>query len=129
MLLDEVADAFLGTERDVLMKMDIEGAEERAIRGAPKTLDACFAVVVELSRKWLAKFGARATDVVGLIRQAGFVCYAIEVTDAGTPALSPTVEITEKTAAVNFLFLHESVASEIARELSRAGFAIALNPS
>lgn len=123
-LLDEVVEDFVGKERDVLMKMDVEGAEDRALRGATKTLDVCFAVVVELSRKWLQEFGARATDVVSLLRQVGFLCYAIEARDGEAPLLSPTTEITEGMAAVNFLFLHESVAGEISHELSLAGFAL-----
>jgi len=128
-LLDDVVETFVGKERNVLMKMDVEGAEERALKGASQTLGACFAVVVELSRKWLAEFGTRATDVVALMRRAGFTCFAIGVSEAGTPELRPTVEITNETSAVNFLFLHDSVAGTLTQELSRVGFSIPLSPS
>ena len=128
-LLDDVVENFVGQERNVLMKMDVEGAEERALKGASQTLGACFAVVVELSRKWLAEFGTRATDVVDLMREAGFTCFAIGASEAGMPELCPTVEITNETSALNFLFLHESVASDVTRELSQVGFSLPLSPA
>lgn len=128
-LLDDIVEGFVGLERDVLMKMDVEGAEARALKGATKTLDSCFAVVVELSRKWLAEFGTRATDVIDVIRRAGFTCFAIEMSAAGLPELCPTVEITSETTAVNFLFLHDSVMSDITQELRQAGYSLGLSPS
>jgi FkbM family methyltransferase len=56
-----------------LLKIDVEGAEERVLRGARRLLDESrvAAVVLEVSDNTLEAFDARAIDVIELLEQRG----------------------------------------------------------
>jgi FkbM family methyltransferase len=62
-----------GIARIDLLKIDVEGAEERVLRGARGLLDErrVAAVVVEVSDNTLEAFGARAIDVIELLERRG----------------------------------------------------------
>jgi hypothetical protein len=56
-----------------LLKIDVEGAEERVLRGAQRLLDErrVAALVLEVSDNTLEAFGARAIDVIDLLERRG----------------------------------------------------------
>ena len=62
-----------GIGRVDLLKIDVEGAEERVLRGARGLLEAgrVAAVVLEISDNTLDSFGARAFDVLELLESYG----------------------------------------------------------
>jgi FkbM family methyltransferase len=68
-----------GIERIDLLKVDVEGAEERVLRGARGLLEAgrVAAVVLELSDNTLDSFGARAFDVVELLEGYGLRLHVV----------------------------------------------------
>jgi FkbM family methyltransferase len=66
-------------ERIDLLKVDVEGAEERVLRGARGLLEAgrVSAIVLELSDNTLDSFGARAFDVVELLEGYGLRLFVV----------------------------------------------------
>ena len=62
-----------GIERVDLLKIDVEGAEERVLRGSRGLLETgrVAAVVLEISDNTLDSFGARAFDVLELLEGYG----------------------------------------------------------
>jgi FkbM family methyltransferase len=65
-----------------LLKIDVEGAEERVLRGASALLEcgAVDLVMVEVADTTLAAAGSRAHDLIDLLEQFGFWTYTIEGT-------------------------------------------------
>jgi FkbM family methyltransferase len=59
-------------------KMDIEGAEERALAGAARTLGHLKAFVVESNGHALSEQGSSPTTLAALIRNSGFDLYGAE---------------------------------------------------
>jgi FkbM family methyltransferase len=74
--LDEVAGELL--ERTRLVKLDVEGAELRALRGAGALLERARPdFIVELEPEHLERQGARVADLQALFDDAGYLGYAI----------------------------------------------------
>jgi FkbM family methyltransferase len=73
-------DAELPRERahDLVVKLDVEGAEERVLQGAAQTLRACRTgtVIAEQNPKALADAGSSGERLVALLRSFGFTRFA-----------------------------------------------------
>lgn len=108
--LDHIAAGYHSLSRDLLLKIDVEGAEALVLRGASQTLRCCFAVQMELSRKWLAMFGATGTEIIQRLDAEGFRCFAIAMNPTGKVDLREIQQITDETPEVNFIFIHSEMA-------------------
>jgi len=77
--LDAFADA-AGIDRVDLIKVDIEGAEERAIRGARRLIERSpgVAIVCELYQPSATQCGCNVQDLVNMLREWGFAMYVVE---------------------------------------------------
>ncbi len=84
-----------------LVKCDIEGGEFSFLRGAERTLLANRPfVMLEMLRKWSAKYGYTPNDIIAWMLERGFRCYAFD----GPVARVTSVD--EATVETNFLFAH-----------------------
>lgn len=84
------------------IKCDIEGAEIFAIKGALKTIKKNLPVLlVEMLRKWSAKFEYHPNDIIKILSNIGYKCYFLR-----NGKLVEIKKITEKTKVTNFFFLH-----------------------
>ncbi|MGL6095611.1 MAG: FkbM family methyltransferase [Fimbriiglobus sp.] len=110
--LDDFA-ATAGRLPDVI-KCDVEGGELNVVRGGLATIRLAKPVILmELLRKWAAKFGYHPNDVLDLLEGCGYRTYAVAA--AGPRPLDRVTETTEET---NFLFLHPDVHGDWIRELA-----------
>lgn len=107
--MDDVLAAEPGID---LIKCDVEGAEIFALRGGIATIRRTHPVLfVEMLRKWTAKYGYHPNQIIELLGQVGYRCYAVE---GGT--LRPFDRMDDGTVSTNFFFLHvERHAGYIAR--------------
>jgi len=85
-----------------MIKCDVEGAELLVFQGGGNTIerDKPF-IFTEMLRKWSAKFGYHPNDIIKLLSDIGYECFAyvdkkIERFDVVTPETMPT----------NFFFFH-----------------------
>jgi FkbM family methyltransferase len=96
---DIVADQ--GGSVDVL-KLDIEGAELFALRGASRVLERNRPIVFcEMLRKLTRPFGYHPNDIIDLMRGHGYSCYRAEL-----GRLIQFELMDEETVETNFYFLH-----------------------
>jgi FkbM family methyltransferase len=81
----EPLDAFLDERRVAFIKMDVEGAEPRLIRGARALLERDRpAILSELHDPQLrAVSGVSATEFIGHMRELGYHCFALEKSRRG----------------------------------------------
>lgn len=85
-----------------LIKCDVEGAEWLVCKGGLRLLnDKQPIVFAEMLRKWAAKFNYHPNDIIGLFRETGYMCFAIE-----DGSIYRIEEVTEETRATNYIFLH-----------------------
>jgi FkbM family methyltransferase len=85
-----------------VLKLDIEGAELFALRGASAVLAAHRPIVFcEMLRKLARPFGYHPNDILGLMRGHGYDCYRAE--EARLVAFE---SMNEETVETNFYFLH-----------------------
>ncbi len=108
--LDELV-ASHGGAADVL-KLDIEGAELFALRGASAVLATRRPIVFcEMLRKLALPFGYHPNDIIALMRAHGYDCFRAE-----RARLIPFSAMDEETTETNFYFLHrEAHGAERAR--------------
>jgi FkbM family methyltransferase len=72
--LDEVLkDVMFQMPGKILLKLDVQGFEDRVLRGAPRILALCDACVLEVSLDLLYDGQAMFTDLVDIFRQAGLI--------------------------------------------------------
>jgi FkbM family methyltransferase len=64
--------------RDIVVKLDVEGAEERVLKGAAATLQTCLTgtVIAEQNPAALADAGSSGEKLVALLRSFGFTRFA-----------------------------------------------------
>jgi hypothetical protein len=100
MPLDDILGAH-GASADVL-KLDIEGAELFALRGASNVLRVNRPIVFcEMLRKLARPFGYHPNDIIGLMRDLGYDCYYAEAS-----RLVGFDVMDDETVETNFYFLH-----------------------
>jgi FkbM family methyltransferase len=98
--LDDLVAGHGGTAH--VMKLDIEGAELFALRGASSVLTAQQPIVFcEMLRKLALPFGYHPNDIIALMRGHGYDCYRAE-----GERLVPFAVMDEETTETNFYFLH-----------------------
>jgi FkbM family methyltransferase len=102
--LNTIDEMFDSDSRIDVVKIDIEGAEYKAILGAEKMIASQQPVIViELLRKWMAPFGSHPQDVLVKLNHLGYQCFGIN--DTHLRQIQKIDEITEET---NFLFFPKS---------------------
>jgi FkbM family methyltransferase len=70
--LDEVLNRVIDeVPRDILLKLDVQGFEDRVLRGGPKVLACCRAVVLEVAVAPLYAAQADFPTLVAILRSAG----------------------------------------------------------
>lgn len=85
-----------------LAKIDVEGAELMVVRGGANTIRAHKPLLfLELLRKWSKPFGYHPNDLIALLREWGYGCYAF-----ADDALVPFDLMTDETVQTNFFFAH-----------------------
>lgn len=100
------------------IKCDVEGAELFVFRGGVETLKRDRPVIfAELLRKWAGKFGYHPNEVIDLLKDCGYRCFAVE--DGGLREVS---KIDDQTVETNFFFLHAEKHSQEISELAKVGW-------
>ena len=85
-----------------LVKIDVEGIEFEVILGGLELIRKMKPTIfIELLRKWMKPFGKHPQDVVILMQEIGYECYAIECN-----RLARVDVIDEATIENNFVFVH-----------------------
>lgn len=83
------------------IKCDVEGSELFVFKGGENTLRKHRPIVfVEILRKFCAKFGHSAMDVVDFMHSCGYTMHIIRDTN-----LQPIKQITDETVDTNFVFI------------------------
>ena len=98
--LDNLSTKTSGTD---LVKIDVEGAEFQLLQGAIQTLKATRpTIVIELLRKWMNPFGTTPQDVIDLLSDLEYVCFAV-----GENSLQQVTKIDASTVETNFIFCYK----------------------
>lgn len=64
-------------EKIDFIKCDVEGAEYCVLKGGVETISKHLPIVfTEMLRKWAAKFGYHPNDIIQLLKEFGYQCYA-----------------------------------------------------
>ena len=85
-----------GIRRIDFIKMDVEGAEYRALLGATELLQKCRPLIVaELNSACLARDGRTPEDILGLLRSTGYETFAFN-----DGVLAMPVEVCNHTSAI-----------------------------
>ncbi|MDA7765529.1 FkbM family methyltransferase [Flavobacteriaceae bacterium] len=101
-----------GINRIDFIKMDIEGAELLALKGALNSIRNFLPILfLELTRKWSINFNYHPNDVINLLKDLGYSCYSIGKT------LIKIDSITDETIETNFYFFHDSKHNEVLSSL------------
>lgn len=108
----KVLDEYLGSVcKPDLVKIDVEGYEFEVISGGMRLISQSRpTIIIELLRKWMKPFGKHPQDVVELLAQEGYQIYAIS-----TDSLVPITHIDNETAETNFVFVHSSNLTHLAK--------------
>ena len=86
------------------IKIDVEGAELFALRGGVESIKQYKPIIFcEMLRKWAKKFDYHPNDIIELLKNIGYSCYAIKENTLGYIS-----QVTDDTMETNFLFLDES---------------------
>ena len=89
-------------DRVDFIKCDIEGAELWALQGGKNVLEQYRPkLLIEMLRKWSAKFGYHPNDIIHFMNNLGYLCFEIN-----NGNLCRFDNMTDETISTNFLFLH-----------------------
>lgn len=74
---DAVLRKSLSSDDSLIMKVDVEGHEYRAIKGAAETLRSVkgFALITEIDKDYAQAHGSNSADLLGLLSELGIVKY------------------------------------------------------
>ena len=98
--IDDIVYSHKGTVQ--VLKLDIEGGELLALRGASRVLSEQRPIVFcEMLRKLARPFGYHPNDIIALMNGYGYACYRAE-----TDRLIRFESMDEDTIETNFYFLH-----------------------
>jgi FkbM family methyltransferase len=89
-----------------LLKLDIEGCEHEALKGAEHILEHCPYVVVEANLEALPKFGSSIEALCGFMRERKFDTFILHPTDRLPTYVPPGVEIIPYNGALNVMKLN-----------------------
>jgi FkbM family methyltransferase len=97
--LDNLRERLNGSD---LLKIDVEGAEFQLIKGGLEfILENRPTIVIELLRKWMKPFQSSPQDVIDLLSELNYICFAVSES-----SLIPTLVINDSTIENNFIFCH-----------------------
>ena len=86
------------------IKCDVEGAEKLVYEGGLKTIEKFKPVIYsEMLRKWSAKFNYHPNDIIKLLAELNYDCYAIS-----EESYYKIDKITEETVETNYIFKQKS---------------------
>lgn len=86
-----------------LIKIDVEGAEFPALKGAEQTIKKYKPVIfAELLRKWSSEFSYHPNSVLEFLVDRGYSCWGV------SPQLRYITEFTDMDQETNFIFVHTS---------------------
>ena len=85
---DVIGEAGLGNATPRVIKIDIEGFELVALRGAPETLARCPLVVTEFSPAYMRQGGLEPADMLNLLAQAGLAPSILDGGEAITTSVA-----------------------------------------
>ncbi|MEK7432441.1 MAG: FkbM family methyltransferase [Cyanobacteriota bacterium] len=99
-LLDEFAN---NLDKNIeFIKIDTEGSELFVIKGGIKTIEKNRPfIMVEMLRKWSAEFNYHPNEIIELLKDIGYKCFANE-----NNKVEEIFLINENTIPTNFFFLH-----------------------
>lgn len=84
------------------IKCDVEGAEWLVLSGAQRTLEQHRPIIfAELLRKWCAAFGHHPNQVLQMLAELGYTCFAV-----GPTGLRPLTAVDESTPETHYAFVH-----------------------
>ncbi|HEY9078877.1 FkbM family methyltransferase [Magnetovibrio sp.] len=100
-----------------MIKCDVEGSELMVFQGGLATIarDKPY-IFTEMLRKWSAKFGYHPNDIVKLLADIGYHCFAYV-----DQALERIESVTAETEPTNFFFLHQDQHRDIIEQNLRGG--------
>ncbi len=83
------------------IKCDVEGAEKFVYEGGLKTIEKFHPIIYsEMLRKWSAKFSYHPNDIIKIMKEFNYSCYAISDT-----TFDKITEVTDDTVETNFIFM------------------------
>lgn len=83
-----------------LIKCDVEGAEKFVIEGGINVIKKYKPVIFcEMLRKWSAKFNYHPNDIIAMLSNIGYICYAIS-----DNSFIKINEVNDNTEETNFIF-------------------------
>lgn len=92
-----------------LFKCDVEGAEMMVLRGGMRLIEREKPILMlEMLRKWSAKFDYHPNDIIALLKDKGYSCWFYD-----DDAFQQLTAMDESVEALNFFFLHETQHAEI----------------
>ena len=98
-------------QRVDLIKCDVEGAELHVLQGGSRVIARDKPIVfLEMLRKWAGQFDYHPNDIIHLLAQSGYRCWAV-----GKGFLREINAVDDTTPETNYLFLHPDHRDEIAR--------------